>query len=171
MSLVDATYVEQFSNPFYRFHPSTIEETPNGLAVLGHNFVASLIVKYDHLDKALANALSLKIDQEMKRVSDSLHHKVIIPELSDKFAISTADAHHRLNLREGKEHLTFPERASVIVPISDCSLREIANYFGRRILEQVGVQEFVTAGVKKIKVEINYNESMKKASATFDLRS
>ncbi|CAG9324949.1 unnamed protein product [Blepharisma stoltei] len=165
----EATYTEEFSNPYYRFHSSTVEETSNGVWVLGHNFVVSLTLKYGYIDKMLARSLSFKIEQEMRKVSNSLHHKVLIPELSDKFTTSVVDDHYRLDLKESKEHYAFPVGECQMIPITNCSLREISSYFGRRILELIGIQEFIAAGVRKVKTEMNYNGQTKKASSTFSI--
>mmetsp|Transcript_29227 Transcript_29227/g.28969 ORF Transcript_29227/g.28969 Transcript_29227/m.28969 type:complete len:108 (-) Transcript_29227:36-359(-) len=105
----------------------------------------------------------------MRRISNSLHHKVLIPELSDKFTTIVVDDHYRLDLKESKEHYAFPVAESQMIPIVNCSLREFSSYFGRRILEQIGIQEFIAAGVRKVKTEMNYNGQMKKASSTFSI--
>lgn len=168
--MIEPTHSEQFTSPTFRFHPSTVEETPDGISVLGHNFISTLEIKYLRFDKNISALIGPKIEREIKAVCDSLHHMVIVPEQSDKFTITNENNHIRLDLHDSEEHFTFPASATIMLPLCSLTLREISDYVGRQIIEKVGLHELIYAGVKKVKVEINHNETLRGGVSSFTLQ-
>ena len=103
--------------------------------------------------KSIDECMRLKMDeakQILKKIADTLDHKVIIPNKST--VVSTKKEKQSIELQSLGKTYVFPEIDCVLLPISSSSAEHLAEYFLHQFLETLGKDHNLT------KIEIGIDE-------------
>lgn len=117
----------------------------------GHNYRAGVVVEggIDTDSWFVLDFAALK--RLMRRLTDELDHKVLLPLDNPKLAITQDDASVRVAF-DGQPRYVFPARDCVILPIPNTTVEMLAQYLTGRVRAEVGA-----VNIKAIEVEVEEN--------------
>lgn len=83
----------------------------------------------------------LQIKSVLRSISESLDHKVILPE---KSSLMTVDVGKEVEVKFAKKHYVFPKEDVVLLNIENAAVEELARYVLSRVLKSIRLPENVS---------------------------
>lgn len=117
----------------------------------GHNYRTGVIIEggIDPESWFVLDFAALK--RLMRRLTDELDHRVLLPRDNPKLAISEANGSVHVSF-DGAPRYVFPARDCVILPIPNTTVEMLAQYLTGRVRAELGA-----VGVTAIEVEVEEN--------------
>ena len=130
-------------------------------ALHGHNYRAGAVVEggLEPENWFVLDFIALK--RVMKRLTDELDHRVILPRDNPKLTI-TADAEAVRVAYDGRPRYVFPSRDCVILPIPNTTVEMLAQYLAGRVRTELAAANgggAVHLTAIEIEVEENFGQS------------
>jgi len=97
-----------------------------------------------------------KLKPLVKRLCDTLDHRLLLPGEHDALTIRPDDDHLQVTFRRsdgGTDRFLFPARDVVILPIRNTSTERLAEYLGARLVEALKV-EASHARLRALSIEV-----------------
>lgn len=117
----------------------------------GHNYRAGVIVE-GGIDPASWFVLDFAaLKRLMRRLTDELDHRVLLPRDNPKLAITERDGSVQVAF-DGQPRYVFPTRDCVILPIPNTTVEMLAQYLAGRVRAELGA-----VGVTAIELEVEEN--------------
>jgi len=98
------------------------------------------------------------LKQLMKRLTDEIDHKVLLPLESEMVKVSTEGASVAV-LVDGKPRYVFPVEDCVLLPVPNTTVEMLARHLARRVKAEVDRAAAVRLSAIEIEVEENFGQS------------
>ena len=130
-------------------------------ALHGHNYRAGAVVEggLEPENWFVLDFVALK--RVMKRLTDELDHRVLLPRDNPKLTIATDGDSVRVAF-DGRPRYVFPTRDCVILPIPNTTVEMLAQYLAGRVrseLAMAGAGSALHLTAIEIEVEENFGQS------------
>lgn len=117
----------------------------------GHNYRTGIMVE-GGLEKDSWFVVDFSaVKQLMRRLTDELDHRVLLPRDNPKLTISEENGSVRVAF-EGQPRYVFPARDCVILPIPNTTVEMLAQYLAGRVRAELG-----SLRLKAIEIEVEEN--------------
>lgn len=127
-------------------------------ALHGHNYRAAVTLEgaLDPQSWFVFDFLVLK--RLMKRLTDELDHRVLLPTQNPRLALTQAG--DRLTVRfDGVERYAFPASDCVLLPIPNTTAEVLAQHLGHRVRDELAKGGAVQLHALELEVEENFGQS------------
>jgi 6-pyruvoyltetrahydropterin/6-carboxytetrahydropterin synthase len=98
------------------------------------------------------------LKQLMKRLTDEIDHKVLLPLESEMVKVSTQGASVAVAV-DGKPRYVFPVEDCALLPVPNTTVEMLARYLARRVKAEVDRAAAVRVSAIEIEVEENFGQS------------
>lgn len=103
----------------------------------GHNYRAAVVVE-GGIDEASWYVLDFAaLKRLMRRLTDELDHRVLLPRDNPKLAITQENGSVRVAF-DGQPRYVFPERDCLILPLPNTTVEMLAEYLTHRVRAELG---------------------------------
>jgi 6-pyruvoyltetrahydropterin/6-carboxytetrahydropterin synthase len=117
----------------------------------GHNYRTGIMIE-GGLEKDSWFVVDFSaVKQLMRRLTDELDHRVLLPRDNPKLTISEENGSVRVAF-EGQPRYVFPARDCVILPIPNTTVEMLAQYLAGRVRAELG-----SLRLKAIEIEVEEN--------------
>jgi 6-pyruvoyltetrahydropterin/6-carboxytetrahydropterin synthase len=118
----------------------------------GHNYRTGVMIE-GGLEKDSWFVVDFSAVKElMRRLTDELDHRVLLPRDNPKLTISEDNGSVRVAVGGGKPRYVFPTRDCVILPIANTTVEMLAQYLAGRVRA-----ELASLHLKAIEIEVEEN--------------
>lgn len=127
----------------------------------GHNYRAGAVVEGGLEPQSWFVLDFAALKRLMKRLTDELDHRVLLPRDNPKLTIATDPETVRVSF-DGRPRYVFPARDCVILPIPNTTVEMLAQYLAGRVrteLAAAGGGNAVSLTAIEIEVEENFGQS------------
>lgn len=127
-------------------------------ALHGHNYRAGVVVEggLDAESWYVLDFVALK--RLMKRLTDELDHRVLLPKTNPKLTIAQDPETVRVAF-DGQPRYVFPARDCVILPIPNTTVEMLAQYLAGRVRAELAGAGAVHLKAIELEVEENFGQS------------
>lgn len=124
----------------------------------GHNYRVRIAIE-GGLDAEAHFVFDFSVlKQLMKRLTDEIDHKVLLPLESEIVKVSTQGASVAV-LVDGKPRYVFPVEDCALLPVPNTTVEMLARYLARRVKAEVDRAAAVRLSAIEIEVEENFGQS------------
>lgn len=126
-------------------------------ALHGHNYRAGVVVEGGLEPESWYVLDFVALKRLMKRLTDELDHRVLLPKTNPKLTI-TQDAEAVRVAFGGEPRYVFPARDCVILPIPNTTVEMLAQYLAGRVRTELAASAVHLKAIE-IEVEENFGQS------------
>lgn len=124
----------------------------------GHNYRTRVVVE-GGVDPAAHYVFDFgELKQLMKRLTDEIDHKVLLPLESDIVKVSKQGESVAVAV-EGKPRYVFPSNECVLLPVPNTTVEMLARYLAGRVRSEVAGAKAVHLTAIEVEVEENFGQS------------
>jgi 6-pyruvoyltetrahydropterin/6-carboxytetrahydropterin synthase len=124
-------------------------------ALHGHNYRAGVVVEGGLEPDAWYVVDFVAVKRLMKRLTDELDHKVLLPTQNPRLAVQ-AGPERTTVAWDGRERYVFPTPECVLLPIPNTTVEQLAQHLAGRVKAELGAAH-VTA--LEVEIEENFGQS------------
>ncbi|HEY3280145.1 MAG TPA: 6-carboxytetrahydropterin synthase [Gemmatimonadales bacterium] len=127
-------------------------------ALHGHNYRAGVVVEGGLEPESWYVLDFVALKRLMKRLTDELDHRVLLPKTNPKLGI-TQDAEAVRVAFDGQPRYVFPARDCIILPVPNTTVEMLAQYLAGRVRTELAGGGAVHLKAIEIEVEENFGQS------------
>ncbi|HEV8264455.1 MAG TPA: 6-carboxytetrahydropterin synthase [Gemmatimonadales bacterium] len=127
-------------------------------ALHGHNYRAGVVIEGGLEPESWFVLDFVALKRLMKRLTDELDHRVLLPKDNPKLTIAQ-DAEAVRVAYDGRPRYVFPARDCVILPIPNTTVEMLAQYLAGRVRTELASAGAVRLKAIEIEVEENFGQS------------
>ncbi len=127
-------------------------------ALHGHNYRAGVVVEGGLETDSWYVVDFVALKRVMKRLTDELDHRVLLPRDNPKLTIAADEETVRVAF-DGRSRYVFPTRDCVILPIPNTTVEMLAQYLAGRVRTELAQSGAMRLKAIEIEVEENFGQS------------
>lgn len=127
-------------------------------ALHGHNYRTGVVIEGGLEADSWYVLDFVALKRLMKRLTDELDHRVLLPRDNPKLTVTTEEETVRVAY-DGRPRYVFPARDCVILPIPNTTVEMLAQYLAGRVRTELAPAGAVHLTAIEIEVEENFGQS------------
>jgi 6-pyruvoyltetrahydropterin/6-carboxytetrahydropterin synthase len=127
-------------------------------ALHGHNYRAGVVVEGGLEAESWYVLDFVALKRLMKRLTDELDHRVLLPRDNPKVTIAAEGEAVRVAF-DGRPRYMFPQRDCLILPLPNTTVEMLAQYLAERVRTELASGGAVHLKAIEIEVEENFGQS------------